>query len=137
MNLARFLAAREIQIYFYFKEFLDVKFSGVDPEDIIFLMTLPEPENSISNSAVKEVEKQEQIPIQGKLGYCLMLKEGTECPEELNLDPDEIFEASERKNLNGASISATYFSEELSDDKLSLIGYFSLPTDLDGSIPIK
>ena len=39
-----------------FQNFLEDKFSGLDPEDIIFLMTLPDPETSVSSKVAQTID---------------------------------------------------------------------------------
>ena len=39
-----------------FQNFLEDKFSGLDPADIIFLMTLPDPESSVSSTVAQTID---------------------------------------------------------------------------------
>ena len=87
-----------------FQNFLDEKFSGLDPADIIFLMTLPDPETSVASKAAETVDKSEgqTWSIGGKLGYCLVYKDATgnsadgcQLTETSDVSPDDLFEAKE------------------------------------------
>lgn len=80
------------------KAFLDEKFSGIDPEEIIFLMTLPDPETSVAATAAKKVESQKNEAVNGRLGYCYMsLNEASNvCLVDSSPSPVDFFQAKER-----------------------------------------
>ena len=84
-----------------YKKFLDAKFSGLEPEDIIFMMALPEPDAAAASSVtVGPKSPDANKPISGELGYCYEFKSGKESnackPTEADfIPPKEFMEAKE------------------------------------------
>ena len=111
-----------------FQNFLDEKFNGLDPADVIFLMTLPDPESSVVSKAVQSASL--PVPLNGKMGFCYTYS--SECHAINPVAPGDLFEAEE-DHYGDTDAKATYLSDEsLDNGQVTVAGYFSLLADNDG-----
>ena len=53
----------------HFQDFLNNSFDGLNPADIVFLMTLPNPDSAVTAQATVS-GKSQPLPIDGEIGYC-------------------------------------------------------------------
>jgi hypothetical protein len=53
----------------HFLDFLDARYDGLNPADIVFLMTLPNPDSAVTAQATVSGRSQ-ALPIDGQVGYC-------------------------------------------------------------------
>ena len=60
---------------FLFGEFLNDTFDGLNPEKIVFLMTLPNPDSAVAAAAAVSGATK-AIPISGEIGYCFEYPNG-------------------------------------------------------------
>lgn len=58
-----------------FGEFLNETFDGLNPEKIVFLMTLPNPDTAVAAATVVSGATK-AIPISGDIGYCVEYPNG-------------------------------------------------------------
>jgi hypothetical protein len=54
---------------FAFEEFLNSTFDGLNPEKIVFLMTVPNPDSAVAAKATV-AGGSTLLPISGEIGYC-------------------------------------------------------------------
>ncbi len=101
MQTKLWICVSDFAICFSIQNFLDAKFNGIDPEDIIFLMTLPDPQTSVASKAAQALQEENRQPIKGHLGYCYTYQSQNEvCIDSGDGPrPSDLFQAKDQGEL--------------------------------------